>query len=50
MQDGNDTWNAAFFCGSCAVLRRCALDEIGGLAVETVTEDAHTSLRLHRHG
>ncbi|MCD4630007.1 UDP-forming cellulose synthase catalytic subunit, partial [Proteus mirabilis] len=50
VQDGNDTWNAAFFCGSCAVLRRCALDEIGGLAVETVTEDAHTSLRLHRHG
>ncbi|MEQ4923400.1 UDP-forming cellulose synthase catalytic subunit [Proteus hauseri] len=50
VQDGNDTWNAAFFCGSCAVLRRTALDEIGGIAVETVTEDAHTSLRLHRHG
>lgn len=49
VQDGNDTWNAAFFCGSCAVLRRTALDEIGGIAVETVTEDAHTSLRLHRH-
>ncbi|SUB19133.1 Cellulose synthase catalytic subunit [UDP-forming] [Pantoea agglomerans] len=25
-------------------------DEIGGIAVETVTEDAHTSLRLHRRG
>lgn len=50
VQDGNDLWNAAFFCGSCAVLRRSALDEIGGFAVETVTEDAHTSLRLHRHG
>lgn len=50
VQDGNDTWNATFFCGSCAVLRRTALDEIGGIAVETVTEDAHTSLRLHRHG
>ena len=23
---------------------------IGGIAVETVTEDAHTSLRLHRRG
>ena len=22
VQDGNDFWNAAFFCGSCAVLRR----------------------------
>lgn len=50
VQDGNDLWNAAFFCGSCAVLRRSALDDIGGFAVETVTEDAHTSLRLHRHG
>jgi cellulose synthase (UDP-forming) len=50
VQDGNDLWNASFFCGSCAVLRRSALDEIGGIAVETVTEDAHTALRMHRHG
>ncbi|PKH23734.1 UDP-forming cellulose synthase catalytic subunit [Enterobacterales bacterium CwR94] len=50
VQDGNDLWDAAFFCGSCAVIRRSALDEIGGIAVETVTEDAHTSLRLHRAG
>ena len=50
VQDGNDLWNATSFCGSCAVLRRRALDEIGGLAVETVTEDAHTSLRLQKRG
>jgi cellulose synthase (UDP-forming) len=50
VQDGSDLWNASFFCGSCAVLRRSALDEIGGIAVETVTEDAHTALRLHRLG
>ncbi len=50
VQDGNDMWDATFFCGSCAILRRSALDEIGGIAVETVTEDAHTSLRLHRRG
>lgn len=50
VQDGNDMWDATFFCGSCAVLRRSALDEIGGIAVETVTEDAHTALRLHRLG
>lgn len=50
VQDGNDMWDATFFCGSCAILRRSALDEIGGIAVETVTEDAHTSLRLHRLG
>ncbi|WP_330947028.1 UDP-forming cellulose synthase catalytic subunit [Thermomonas sp. LB-4] len=50
VQDGNDLWNAAFFCGSCAVLRRAAIDAIGGFATETVTEDAHTALRLHRNG
>ncbi len=50
VQDGNDFWNATFFCGSCALLRRSALDEIGGIAVETVTEDAHTSLRMQIHG
>ncbi|TKI07814.1 UDP-forming cellulose synthase catalytic subunit [Martelella alba] len=50
VQDGNDLWNAAFFCGSCAVLRRTALESVGGLAVETVTEDAHTSLKMHRQG
>ncbi|HEX4321371.1 MAG TPA: UDP-forming cellulose synthase catalytic subunit [Acidobacteriaceae bacterium] len=50
VQDGNDFWNATFFCGSCAVLRREALDEIGGIAVETVTEDAHTSLRMQCNG
>lgn len=50
VQDGNDLWNATSFCGSCAVLRREALDEIGGMATETVTEDAHTSLRLQKKG
>ncbi|WP_134040986.1 UDP-forming cellulose synthase catalytic subunit [Paraburkholderia caballeronis] len=50
IQDGNDFWNATFFCGSCAVIRRGPLEEIGGIAVETVTEDCHTSLRLHRRG
>ncbi|WP_120512539.1 UDP-forming cellulose synthase catalytic subunit [Photobacterium salinisoli] len=50
IQDGNDLWDATFFCGSCAILRRGPLEEVGGIAVETVTEDAHTSLRMHRLG
>ena len=50
IQDGNDLWNATFFCGSCAVLRRAPLQAVGGIAVETVTEDAHTALKLHRRG
>ena len=50
VQDGNDFWNATFFCGSCAVVRRKALDSVGGMAVESVTEDAHTSLRMQMRG
>ncbi len=50
VQDGNDLWNSAFFCGSCAIMRRTALESIGGIATDTVTEDAHTALRLHRNG
>ncbi len=50
VQEGNDLWNASFFCGSCAVIRRNMLEEIGGIAVETVTEDAHTALKLNRKG
>jgi cellulose synthase (UDP-forming) len=50
IQPGNDFWNSAFFCGSCAVLRRSAIDAIGGFKVSTVTEDAHTALELHARG
>lgn len=50
LQKGNDYWNATFFCGSAAVIRRNYVLEIGGIATETVTEDCHTSLRLHSLG
>jgi len=50
VQQGNDNWNATFFCGSCAVIRRVALEEVGGFAVETVTEDAHSALKMQRRG
>ena len=50
IQPGNAFWNSAFFCGSCAVLRRSALETIGGFKTATVTEDAHTALELHARG
>ena len=50
IQNGLDRWNAAFFCGSAAVLRRKALEEAGGFAGITVTEDAETALELHAKG
>ncbi|NEO97269.1 MAG: UDP-forming cellulose synthase catalytic subunit [Symploca sp. SIO2E9] len=50
LQKGNDFWNAAFFCGSAAVIRKKHILQVGGIAVETVTEDCHTALRLHSLG
>ncbi|MES2830405.1 MAG: UDP-forming cellulose synthase catalytic subunit [Pseudomonadota bacterium] len=44
MQPGLDTWGASFFCGSAAVLRRSVLDRLGGIAGQTITEDAETTL------
>ena len=50
IQRGKDYWNAAFFCGSCAMVRRACLDKIGGFATDTITEDLHTSIKLHKCG
>ena len=47
IQKGLDKWNATFFCGSAAVLRRSALDEVGGFSGASITEDCETSLTLH---
>jgi cellulose synthase (UDP-forming) len=49
-QKGLDFWDAAYFCGSAALLRRRHLDEVGGIAGETITEDCETTLALHRKG
>ena len=50
IQKGLDKWNAAFFCGSAAVLRRAALEETGGFSGITITEDCETALELHSRG
>ncbi len=50
MHLGFDSWNASYFCGSAALLRRKCLDEVGGVSGETITEDAETSLKLHAKG
>ncbi|HEU4884456.1 MAG TPA: glycosyltransferase [Longimicrobium sp.] len=50
IQAGKDTRNCAFFCGCSAVIRRAALDSIGGFSVQTITEDIETSLLLHANG
>jgi len=50
VQLGLDFWNASFFCGSAAVLRRAHLEPQGGISGETITEDAETALGLHAKG
>ncbi|MDB5690293.1 MAG: hypothetical protein JWL91_2169, partial [Sphingomonas bacterium] len=50
IQPSKNSSNAAFFCGSGALVRRAAIDSIGGFATGTATEDIHTSLRLHAQG
>ncbi|HET7686758.1 MAG TPA: glycosyltransferase [Candidatus Limnocylindria bacterium] len=50
IQPGKNRWNAAFWCGTNAVVRAAAVREVGGCAVETITEDIHTTIRLHRAG
>ena len=50
LQAGRDHHNSSFFAGSSGLLRRKALDEIGGFQTATITEDLHTSLILHAAG
>ena len=47
---GKDRFNAAFWCGSSAIVRRTALEEVGGVDTRTVTEDMHTSMQMHARG
>jgi hypothetical protein len=47
---GKDHHNASFWCGSCALIRREALLSIGGVATDTIAEDFHTTIKLHRQG
>jgi cellulose synthase/poly-beta-1,6-N-acetylglucosamine synthase-like glycosyltransferase len=44
---GKATVNAAFICGTNVVIRGAALDEIGGLPQDSVTEDFAASIALH---
>jgi len=50
IQPGKDHYNAAFYCGSPAMIRRSALEDIGGFATGTVTEDMHTGIKMQKKG
>lgn len=44
---GKDTVNATFMCGTNMVIRRSALDEVGGMSEQSIAEDFLTSLLIH---
>lgn len=50
LQPGKNRWGGAFWCGTGAVVRVAALREVAGVATDTITEDIHTTIRLHRRG
>ncbi|MEL6981600.1 MAG: glycosyltransferase [Actinomycetota bacterium] len=50
VQSGKNRWNASFWCGTNAVLRLEALRSVGGVAVDSITEDILTTIRMHRRG
>lgn len=47
---GKDRLNATFICGTNVVIRRKALDEVGGIYEESITEDIITSVYIHQKG
>ncbi|PYK60520.1 MAG: hypothetical protein DME21_11415 [Verrucomicrobia bacterium] len=50
LQPARDAMNAIVCHGSCFVVRRSALDAIGGIPTETITEDWATSIKLQAAG
>jgi cellulose synthase/poly-beta-1,6-N-acetylglucosamine synthase-like glycosyltransferase len=50
IQPGRNRWNCPIFAGSAAIFRRQALKEVGYIAVETITEDMHTGMRVNSRG
>ena len=45
-----DAWGVAFSCGTSSICRWTALEQIGGVPVESVTEDMLLSIKLRTHG
>lgn len=51
IMQSRDAWGAAFCCGTGFIIRRSAIEAIGGeIPTESVCEDMLTSMELKRHG
>jgi cellulose synthase (UDP-forming) len=47
---GKDRHNGVFWCGSATLVRRAALVGAGGVSTETIAEDFHSTIKMHRNG
>jgi cellulose synthase (UDP-forming) len=47
---GKDRHNGVFWCGSATLVRKAALEQVGGVSTETIAEDFHTTVKMHRLG
>jgi cellulose synthase (UDP-forming) len=45
-----DAWDVAWCCGSCSVQRRSAIEAVGGVPTDSITEDLLSTLVLLRRG
>ncbi len=43
---GLDFWNASYFCGSAAVMRRQHLEEVGGMSGTSITEVTRLGIKI----
>ncbi|SNT42607.1 cellulose synthase (UDP-forming) [Granulicella rosea] len=50
VQPGRDTWDNAFCYGGSFLVRRSALDKIGGIPEDSITEDLYSSYLLRAAG
>ncbi len=50
LQPGKNRTNSVIFAGSAAMFRRRALKEVGYIAVQTITEDMHTGMKIAAKG
>jgi cellulose synthase/poly-beta-1,6-N-acetylglucosamine synthase-like glycosyltransferase/predicted Zn-dependent protease len=50
IQPGRNRWGCPIFAGAAAMFRRKALEDVGYIATETITEDMHTGMRMQSKG
>jgi cellulose synthase (UDP-forming) len=48
--ESRDAWDCAFCCGSCSLQRRSAIEEVGGVPTDSITEDILSTMVLLRKG